>query len=65
MCTGLRSVIIFEITGVMTSSEVMKEDNALYGSPGASLVAMGDQGLQEEGGNMAAASSWGQFPNGR
>ena len=42
----------------------MKDESALYGSPGANLVAMGDQGLQEEGGGMGAASSWTQFPNG-
>ena len=50
--------------GGMTSSDVIKEDGALYGSPGAGLVAIGDQGLQEEGGNMTGTSSWGQFPNG-
>ena len=50
--------------GGMTS-DVMKEDNALYGSPGADLVAMGDQVLPEEGGNMGGASSWDQFSNGR
>ena len=53
------------VPGGMTPSEVMKEDSALYGSPGANLVAMGDQGLQEEGGGMGAATGWGQFPNGR
>ena len=43
----------------------MKDDNALYGSPGADMVAMGDQVLQEDGGNMGGASSWDQFSNGR
>lgn len=47
------------------SSETMKEDNALYGSPGADLVSMGDQVLQEDGGNMGGASSWDQFSSGR
>ena len=47
--------------GGMTSSDVMKEDSALYGSPGVGLVAIGDQ---EEGGNVTGTSSWGQFPNG-
>ena len=48
--------------GGITSSDVMKEESALYGSPGAGLVSMGDQ---EEGGNLTGTSSWGQFPNGR
>ena len=48
------------IVGVM-SSEVMKEESGLYGSPGADLVAMGDQVMQEDGGNMGGASSWDQY----
>lgn len=47
------------------SSDVMKEDDALYGSPGADLVSMGDQVLPEDGTNMGGASSWEQFSSGR
>ena len=47
------------------SSDVMKEDNALYGSPGADRVSMGDQVLPEDGSSMGAASSWDQYPSGR
>ena len=36
----------------------------MYGSQGAELVAMGDQTLQEEGGNIGGGSSWDQFPRG-
>ena len=45
------------------TSEAMKDD-ALYGPPGADLVAMSDQVLQDDGGNMGGASSWDQFPTG-
>lgn len=46
------------------SSDVMKEDNALYGSPGADRVSMGDQVLPDDASNMGA-SSWDQFSPGR
>ena len=55
---------VLSVPGGMAAAEVIKGDSTVYGSPGANLVAMGDQGLQEEGGTMGAASGWGQFPNG-
>ena len=42
-------------------AEVVKEDSGLYSSPGAELVAVGDQVLQEE---VGEASSWDQFSTG-
>ena len=62
---NLGYLICIYIVYYIVTSEVMKDDNALYGSPGADMVAMGDQVLQEDGGNMGGASSWDQFSNGK